>query len=64
MPYGRGNRGGGHKLEGFGRTDDGLRMLGEQIEEAIFPRHQFSETSSASALHRVSQNCHKARRCP
>ncbi|WP_222383522.1 hypothetical protein [Rhizobium leguminosarum] len=42
-------------LEGFGRTDDGLCVLGEQIEEAIFPRHQFLEASSASALHRVSQ---------
>lgn len=38
-----GIEGGGHKLEGFGRTDDGLRVLGEQIEEAIFPRPQFSE---------------------
>jgi hypothetical protein len=35
--------GGGHKLEGFGRTDGGLCVLGEQIEEALFPRHQFSE---------------------
>ncbi|WP_260694637.1 hypothetical protein [Rhizobium leguminosarum] len=43
-------------VERFGRTDDSLCMLGEQIEEAIFPRHEFSKP----VQHLRSIDCHKA----
>ncbi|MFW2227375.1 hypothetical protein [Rhizobium sp. CRRU65] len=43
-------------VEGFGRTDDSLCVLSEQIEEAIFPRHEFSKP----VQHLRSIDCHKA----